>query len=155
MLLMCMCNRAARFCHAASHGGQVTAPYDLIQRVIRTWTGNTARLPSGAEMHGQPLHVQVPEKTDPGLLPWQAPALSSSHGASGSRNVQSALRLRYNSRGNSCRNTAAWVFTRACTTWRLSQTGLQLIWLSWLVRAVQDLLLRAEAIHKVHGKMRT
>ncbi|KAK9862877.1 hypothetical protein WJX84_010365 [Apatococcus fuscideae] len=25
-------NRAARFCHAASHGGQVTAPYDLIQR---------------------------------------------------------------------------------------------------------------------------
>ena len=31
--------RAARFCHAAAHGGQVTAPLEVVQKVIAEWTG--------------------------------------------------------------------------------------------------------------------
>ena len=122
-LLMGVCNRAARFCHAASHGGQVTAPYDLVQKVIRTWTGSTACLPSEAEMHGEPLHVQVPEKTDPSLLPWQPPALSSSQGPSHARNVQSSLRLRYQSKGDFLRKRCSMGhqlnFMRAYGSWSI------------------------------------
>ncbi|KAK9843188.1 hypothetical protein WJX74_008421 [Apatococcus lobatus] len=32
-------NRAARFCHAGAHGGQIAAPLDLVQSVISTWCG--------------------------------------------------------------------------------------------------------------------
>ena len=94
-----MCTRAARFCHAASHGGQVTAPFDLMQRVIRAWTG-VVRLPSNAEMQGRPLHVQVPENAEASLLPWQISILASGRRTTGSRNIQSLVRLRNQPKGD-------------------------------------------------------
>lgn len=38
MLLVYGC-RAARFCHAGAHGGQITAPLDFVQGVIGSWCG--------------------------------------------------------------------------------------------------------------------
>ncbi|KAL0031937.1 hypothetical protein WJX79_006910 [Trebouxia sp. C0005] len=32
-------NRAARLCHSAAHGGQVLAPLDLVQHLVKTWAG--------------------------------------------------------------------------------------------------------------------
>ena len=92
--------RAARFCHAASHGGQVTAPYDLMQRVIRAWAGGIVRLPSDADMQGQPLRVQVAENAEASLLPWQISVLAAARRTTGSRNIQSLLRLRNQSKGD-------------------------------------------------------
>ena len=31
--------RAARYCHAGAHGGQIAAPLDLVQAVISSWCG--------------------------------------------------------------------------------------------------------------------
>ena len=31
--------RAARLCHSAAHGGQILAPYELVQHLVKTWTG--------------------------------------------------------------------------------------------------------------------
>ena len=32
-------NRAARYCHAAAHGGQIAAPLPLVTSVLQLWTG--------------------------------------------------------------------------------------------------------------------
>ena len=71
-----MC-RAARFCHAAAHGGQVTAPLRLIQQVIRAWTSNGIPIADDGEVCGEALQVQVPDGADLSLLPWPATAPAS------------------------------------------------------------------------------
>lgn len=39
LILLAYGCRAARFCHAGAHGGQITAPLDLVQGVIGSWCG--------------------------------------------------------------------------------------------------------------------
>ena len=40
--LMCvpLVCRAARLCHSAAHGGQILAPLELVQQLVKTWSGN-------------------------------------------------------------------------------------------------------------------
>ncbi|KAK9861409.1 hypothetical protein WJX84_009398 [Apatococcus fuscideae] len=90
-------NRAARFCHAAAHGGQVTAPHALTQSVISTWTGSSLPLTQGDQTLTTPLHVQIPDNADPSLLPWREASLPTPS-LTGSGDLQSLIHLRRASR---------------------------------------------------------
>ena len=91
-------SRAARFCHAAAHGGQITAPLRLIQRTIRVWTSNGLVTDHDGAISAEPLHVQVPEGVDASLLPWRAAASDTL--LSGCSNMHSLLHMRHQTRGS-------------------------------------------------------
>ena len=53
--------RAARLCHSAAHGGQVLAPLDLVQHLVKTWAGIELELAA----HHKPVKTAKPH-TDAG-----------------------------------------------------------------------------------------
>ena len=56
-------NRAARFCHAASHGGQITAPLEVVQKVIAELIGKACpRLEDKPADH--PFQLEQPDLMD-------------------------------------------------------------------------------------------
>ena len=58
-LMLHVIYRAARYCHAAAHGGQITAPYSLVHQVVRVWTGDPKMTAADADMGSEPRRVQV------------------------------------------------------------------------------------------------
>lgn len=48
--------RAARLCHSAAHGGQILAPLELVQRLVKTWSGNDLEL----QAHHKPAKAAKP-----------------------------------------------------------------------------------------------
>ena len=92
-----MC-RAARFCHAAAHGGQVTAPLRLIQQVIRVWTSNGIPTADDGEVCGEPVQVRVPEGAEGSLLPW--PAMSPAALLGSCSTMHTLLHRRHQTRGD-------------------------------------------------------
>ena len=53
--------RAARFCHACAHGGQVCVPASMAQELVKQWTGTSLSLESKAPpctLHAQALAVR-------------------------------------------------------------------------------------------------
>lgn len=51
--------RAARFCFAAAHGGQVMMPLELAQEVVASWTGAQHSLQLDAEAQPSPAVLQA------------------------------------------------------------------------------------------------
>ena len=51
-----MSRRAARLCHSAAHGGQVLAPLDLVQNLVKTWASIDLELVA----HHKPVKTAKP-----------------------------------------------------------------------------------------------
>ena len=54
--------RAARLCHSAAHGGQILAPLELVQQLVKSWAGTDLEL----QAHHKPAKAAKPhaEKGD-------------------------------------------------------------------------------------------
>ncbi len=68
---ICPC-RAARYCHAAAYGGQITAPFPMVQSVLSVWTGMPAVDFQMANIAKDPHHLPVSQEISASLLPWKA-----------------------------------------------------------------------------------
>ncbi|KAK9862515.1 hypothetical protein WJX84_006776 [Apatococcus fuscideae] len=81
-------NRAARYCHAAAYGGQITAPLELVQSVLSVWTGMPAPPMDTESMAQTPLELFASPVLRSSLLPWKLVGKSS--GPTDSTEVPSA-----------------------------------------------------------------
>ena len=54
--MLSVVHRAARLCHSAAHGGQILAPLELVQQLVKTWAGSELEL----QAHHKPAKTTKP-----------------------------------------------------------------------------------------------
>lgn len=63
--------RAARLCHSAAHGGQILAPLELVQQLVKTWAGTDLEL----QAHHKPAKAAKPHALQGDIaMPSQPPS---------------------------------------------------------------------------------